>query len=62
MEKIKLVFEIPDKNSCNECLFLSYYSYETGYQNYNEGYKCRIFNCEITNKKRCVACQSCQCE
>ena len=54
MAEIKI--NVPDEN-CKGCDFLSFSSYETHYQVYQERYYCQIFKCDIKGKEKCMACK-----
>lgn len=54
MKTIKVC--VPD-NDCKGCDFLSHSSYETGYQCYQEIYRCMIFKCDIAGNQKCIACK-----
>lgn len=55
--KIKLTIDVP-KDNCNGCQFLKYHNEEVSYQSDNEWYTCSLFNCNIDDNKRCIACKS----
>ena len=59
MKKLCLKLSIPD-DTCKGCPFLQRKSKEVSYQQDRIWHECRVFNCEITNYVRCVACQSCE--
>lgn len=55
--KIKLTIDVP-KDNCKGCRFRKYHSEEVGYQSYNDWYSCALFNCNINDSERCIACKS----
>lgn len=60
MKKLILKVRIADDDTCKGCPYLQTTEKEVFYQQYETSTKCRIFNCEITNFQRCVACKSCE--
>ena len=58
MAELKITIQVPNGDTCNGCNYLDFSSYEYAYQQYDEYWKCKIFDCKLKGKTKCISCRT----